>query len=84
MVITDTYSLALCNSNCKIPDGMDTAAGAIVSDDSGRCEISLGVQGGSEAYALRDRATSGDKQVQLCWDNLADRKSPSTTFDTPT
>lgn len=69
--------LVLCADQCKIPDGMDPDAGAIAGDDTGRCEINLGVQGGSEAYALRDRSISGG-QVQHCWDTLLTRKCFST------
>ncbi|KAH8659312.1 SGNH hydrolase-type esterase domain-containing protein [Tricladium varicosporioides] len=58
----------VCSNQCKIPDNMDARAGAVATGDGGRCEISLGVQGGSEAYILRDRSISGTDQVQDCWD----------------
>ncbi|RDL32681.1 uncharacterized protein BP5553_09137 [Venustampulla echinocandica] len=60
----------LCNNKCEIPAGIDAQAGAIVTGAGGRCEISVGIQGGSEGYAVRDRSISGDEQVKLCWDNL--------------
>ncbi|CAG8982625.1 hypothetical protein HYALB_00008117 [Hymenoscyphus albidus] len=56
----------LCGNRCEIPTGIDTLAGAIVQGDGGRCEISIGLQGSSEAYAIRDRSISGDEQTQLC------------------
>ncbi|KAF4614313.1 hypothetical protein G7Y89_g15423 [Cudoniella acicularis] len=59
----------LCGNRCKIPDNMDSRPGAILTGDGGRCETSLGVQGGSEAYMLRDRSISGADQTQHCWDS---------------
>ncbi|KAI9865073.1 MAG: hypothetical protein M1813_002391 [Trichoglossum hirsutum] len=65
-----------CGNLCGAPLRIDPLAGVAVSDANGRCEISIGVQGGSEAYAIRGRPISRG-QVQHCWDVLEDSKSPS-------
>jgi hypothetical protein len=71
-------STVLCSNACKVPDGIDPLAGIAVSGDNGRCDISVGVQGDSEAYAVRDRSISGSDQTQYCSDVLEKSKSSET------
>ncbi|KAF2489166.1 SGNH hydrolase [Lophium mytilinum] len=58
----------LCANNCQIPDDIQPHTGAVATGAGGWCQISIGVQGGSEAYMERDRSISGDDQTQHCWD----------------
>ncbi|KAH0562424.1 hypothetical protein GP486_002884 [Trichoglossum hirsutum] len=60
----------LCNNACRLPDRMYPQAGTAVSGDNGRCDIYVALEGGSQAYAIRDRSISGDAQAQHCWGTL--------------
>ena len=63
-------------AKCEIPSPIPKQAGAIVTDNGGRCEISIGVKGKGgqpsfEAYIVRDRTIS-DREQKDCWDRTWD------------
>jgi hypothetical protein len=70
----------LCSNNCGVPAGIGSEHGAIWSQNvaSGTyCEIAVGIEGGIEAYMIRDRSieTGGD-QEQHCWDKTEKSELP--------
>lgn len=71
--------VVICNNKCSYPKDIPEGAVAFYKEDDkedARCEISVLLDGGSEAYMMRDRSTGTEAETKNCWDSTMRRKYP--------